>query len=349
MSEMKYDGREAMNRETSDPSAYKGVWVLAELKNGNPAETAYELLGGGRQLADCLQVPLGALLFGDGVAAAADSLIAHGADLVYLVEDPALAVFNDEVYTLAAAQLVEAYKPEILLISASAYGRSLAPRLATRLKTGLAADCTQLAIDPEQKILLQTRPVYSGSLLATIVCPERRPQMATVRPRSMKPLPADAARTGQVVRPAVSLPEHQRTRIVDVVVDLAEQISLNEAEVIVAGGRGMGEAKNFALLAELAGVLNGAVAASRAVVDAGWIAYSQQVGQTGKTVAPKLYFACGISGADQHLAGMSSSDIIVAINKDPEAPIFKVATYGIVGDVLEVVPALIRELRSRQS
>jgi electron transfer flavoprotein alpha subunit len=342
-------GREAMNLESAAAAACKGVWVLAELKNGSPLETTYELLGAGRPLADTLNTPLTALLFGDGVAAAADLLIARGADTVYVVEDPALAVFNDEVYTAVAAQLVEAGRPEILLISASAYGRSLAPRLATRLNTGLAADCTQLTIDPEQMILLQTRPVYSGSLLAAVVCPERRPQMATVRPRAMKALPADPGRTGQVVRPAVTLPERRQTRVVDVVVDLAEKISLNEAEVIVAGGRGLGEAKNFALLAELADVLNGAVGASRAVVDSGWIAYSQQVGQTGKTVAPRLYLACGISGADQHLAGMSSSDIIIAINKDPEAPIFKMATYGIVGDVLEVVPALIRELRSRQS
>ena len=239
------------------------------------------------------------------------------------------------------------YKPEIILIGATTYGRSLAPRVSSRLNTGLTADCTGLEIDPETRNLMQTRPAFGGNLMATIICPNHRPQMSTVRPKVMKPMEPDASRTGSVIRPEVNIPVDLKVKVLDVVQTLCEKVNLTEADIIVSGGRGMGDPKNFTLIEQLAAVLGGAVGASRATVDAGWIDYSHQVGQTGKTVGPKVYFACGISGAIQHLAGMSSSDVIIAINKNPDAPIFKVATFGIVGNALEVLPELIREFKAR--
>jgi electron transfer flavoprotein alpha subunit len=244
-------------------------------------------------------------------------------------------------------QLVEKYKPEIVLIGATTYGRSLAPRVASRLNTGLTADCTGLEIDPEKKILLQTRPAFGGNLMATIICPNHRPQMSTVRPKVMKPLEPDFSRSGEIIQPNVVIPENLKVKVLDVVQTVCETVSLSEADIIVSGGRGLGDAKNYALVEELARVLGGAAGASRAIVDAGWVDYSHQVGQTGKTVGPKVYFACGISGAVQHLAGMSSSDIIIAINKNPDAPIFKIATFGIVGDVREILPELIKQFKER--
>jgi electron transfer flavoprotein alpha subunit len=244
-------------------------------------------------------------------------------------------------------QLIAKYKPEIVLMGATTYGRSLAPRVASRLNTGLTADCTRLDIDKEKRLLVQTRPAFGGNLMATIICPNHRPQMCTVRPKVMKPLEQDLSRIGEIIRPDITIPADVKVKIVDEVTTLCEKVNLLEADIIVAGGRGLGDPKNFALVKELADVLGGAVGASRAVVDAGWVEYSHQVGQTGKTVSPKVYFACGISGAVQHLAGMSSSDTIIAINKNPEAPIFNIATYGIVGDALEVLPALIAEFKKR--
>jgi electron transfer flavoprotein alpha subunit len=330
-----------------DLSAYKGVWVFGEQSGGVPAGVALELLGEGRKLADQLHETLSAVLLGENMEAAARTLIAHGADNVYLVDDPSLKNFNDESYTDIFVQLIRQYKPEIILLGATTYGRSLAPRISSRINTGLTADCTKLEIDPEKKILRQTRPAFGGNLMATIICPNHRPQMSTVRPKVMKPLEEDESRTGEVIRPNVVLPTGLKTKVVEVVSELCEMVSLTEADIIVSGGRGIGNPKNFALIEELARTLGGAVGASRATVDAGWIEYSHQVGQTGKTVGPKVYFACGISGAVQHLAGMSSSDTIIAINKNPDAPIFNVATFGIVGDVLQVVPALIAEFKAR--
>jgi len=330
-----------------DLSAYKGVWVFGEQSGGVPAGVALELLGEGRKLADQLHETLSAVLLGENMEAAARTLIAHGADNVYLVDDPSLKNFNDESYTDIFVQLIRQYKPEIILLGATTYGRSLAPRISSRINTGLTADCTKLEIDPEKKILRQTRPAFGGNLMATIICPNHRPQMSTVRPKVMKPLEEDESRTGEVIRPNVVLPTGLKTKVVEVVSELCEMVSLTEADIIVSGGRGIGDPKNFALIEELARTLGGAVGASRATVDAGWIEYSHQVGQTGKTVGPKVYFACGISGAVQHLAGMSSSDTIIAINKNPDAPIFNVATFGIVGDVLQVVPALIAEFKAR--
>lgn len=331
----------------ADLSSYKGVWVFGEQKNGEPANVALELLGEGRKLAGQLNVELSAVLMGENIESAAKALISHGADKVYMVDHPSLVNFNDEAYADIFIQLISRYKPEILLMGATTYGRSLAPRVASRLNTGLTADCTGLEIDPEKKILMQTRPAFGGNLMATIICPNHRPQMSTVRPKVMKALPPDLSRNGEIIRPEIIIPEDVKIKVSDVVSTLAEMVNLTEADIIVSGGRGLGDPKNFALVEELARVLGGAVGASRATVDAGWIEYSHQVGQTGKTVGPKIYFACGISGAVQHLAGMSSSDTIIAINKNPEAPIFKVATFGIVGDVLEILPLLISEFKKR--
>jgi electron transfer flavoprotein alpha subunit len=332
---------------TYDLASYKGVWVFGEQKNGTPAGVALELLGEGRKLADQLNVSLSAVLMGDNVEATAKTLISYGADTVYLVDHTSLINFNDESYSDIFVQLINKYKPEIILMGASTYGRSLAPRVSSRINTGLTADCTGLEIDPEKKILMQTRPAFGGNLMATIICPNHRPQMSTVRPKVMKPLEPDSTRTGEIVKPDVLIPEDVQIKVKDVISNICEMVNLTEADIIVSGGRGLGDPKNFVIIEDLARVLGGAVGASRAAVDAGWIEYSHQVGQTGKTVGPKVYFACGISGAVQHLAGMSSSDTIIAINKNPEAPIFKVATFGIVGDVLEVVPAITAEFKKR--
>jgi len=260
-------------------------------------------------------------------------------------EHPALEQFNDDAFVDAFAALAGEQRPEILLCGGTVLGRSFFPRVAARLGTGLTADCTALEIDPESGILLQTRPAYGGNLLATIACPDRRPQMATVRPKVFPAGTAQAARAGEVViRRDWEGVIRSRTKVLEVLEEVVQTVNIADADVIVAGGRGMGSAENFRLLEELARALGGAVAASRAPVDAGWVPYARQVGQTGKTVCPKLYIACGISGQVQHLVGMQSADVIVAINKDPEAPIFSVATYGIVGDALEIVPLLIREL-----
>lgn len=332
---------------SSDLSSYKGVWVFGEQKDSVASPVVSELLGEGRKLADTLSVPLSVVLIGSDVEEQAQNLISYGADQVFLIEHESLKHYNDESYSELFVQLVKRYKPEIILMGATTYGRSLAPRVASRLNTGLTADCTGLEIDPGTRNLLQTRPAFGGNLMATIICPNHRPQMSTVRPKVMKAMEPDASRTGRVIRPDIRIPSDLKVKVLNVVQTLCEKVNLTEADIIVSGGRGMGDPKNFALVEELAGVLGGAVGASRATVDAGWVDYSHQVGQTGKTVGPKVYFACGISGAIQHLAGMSSSDVIIAINKNPDAPIFKVATFGIVGNVLEILPELTREFKAR--
>jgi electron transfer flavoprotein alpha subunit len=330
--------------DRKDKAEGKGVWVFAEQRAGNIAGVSLELLGAGRRLADVLCTQLSAVLFG-GSQADAHELIRWGADTVYLSADEGLRNFNDEPYASLLSELIGQHKPEIVLAGATAMGRSFLPRVAARLRTGLTADCTALDVDAESKDLLQVRPAFGGNIMATILCPHTRPQMATVRPRVMKRGEYDAARTGEIVN--VDAGELRiRARMIETVQEEPGQsVNLQEANVIVAGGRGVGGAKGFEVLSDLAQALGGCVAASRAAVDEGWIPYCHQVGQTGKTVGPKLYIACGISGAVQHLVGMQSSDIIVAINKNPEAPIFKVATYGIVGDVFEVVPMLTKRIK----
>jgi len=332
-------------QDSSHIPEYKGVWVFGEQRNGTPVSVVMELLGQGRKLADRIQVPLSVVLLCENGKEAANTLIAYGADIVYMVENPMLKHLNDEVYADVFVQLVNQYNPEIVLIGGTTYGRSLAPRVSSRLNTGLTADCTGLEIDMGKRLLLQTRPAFGGNIMASIVCPNHRPQMATVRPRVMKALPHDPSRIGEIIEPNVLMPKNIRTNVIEIVSAINETVNLLEADIIVSAGRGIGEAKNLEIIEELANVLGGAVGASRAIVDSGWIDYAHQIGQTGKTVSPKIYFACGVSGAIQHLAGMSSSDIIIAINSNPDAPIFKVATFGIVGDVLEVVPALTKEFK----
>jgi len=321
-----------------------GVWVFAEQRGGSIAGVSYELLGAGRRLAADLGAELSAVLFGE-VAGGPEELIGWGADRVYYCKDEILGNFNDEPYAKLLTRLIGEHRPEIVLAGATPVGRSFLPRVAARLHTGLTADCTSLEIDPESKDLLQVRPAFGGNIMATILCPHTRPQMATVRPRVMKKGEYDADRKGVIV-PVSSEGISSRTRVVETVKEVSEvAVNLHDANVIVAGGRGVGGDKGFAMLIELAEALEGSVAASRAAVDEGWIPYRHQVGQTGKTVGPTLYIACGISGAVQHVVGMQSSDIIVAINKNPEAPIFNVATYGIVGDVHEIVPMLTKKIK----
>jgi electron transfer flavoprotein alpha subunit len=333
------------HRENVPLDDFKGVWVVAEQRAGEIHGVSFELLGKGRELADTRGAPLAAVLLGSNVTGAGRQLIAHGADIVYVVDDPALEHYLDEPYANAVAALIEKYRPEIVLTGGTSVGRSLIPRVAIQVRTGLTADCTALDIDDQEGILLQTRPAFGGNILATIICPNHRPQMATVRHKVMTALEPDPAREGEVVEEKLPAELFETsTEFVEFVKDETSKVNIAEADIIVSGGRGLGGPENFGLLEGLANALGGAVGASRAAVDAGWIPYSHQVGQTGKTVQPNLYFACGISGAVQHLVGMQSSRIIVAINKDPDAPIFKVATYGIVGDVFEVLPALTKKL-----
>jgi electron transfer flavoprotein alpha subunit len=334
--------------EAGGLDAYRGVWVFAEQRDGEVAPVAFELLGAGRRLADELGTELSAVLFG-ATEKDAQELIRFGADRVYHADDPVFARFNDEPYSGLLCSLISSHKPEIVLAGATPIGRSFIPRVAARVRTGLTADCTSLSVDPETRNLLQVRPAFGGNIMATILCPGYRPQIATVRPRVMKRRERDEKRTGEVISVrAEGLAA--RTKVLDTIKEVSEvAVNLQEADVIVSGGRGLGDGKGFEMLAELAELLEGALGASRAAVDEGWIPYSHQVGQTGKTVCPRLYIACGISGAVQHLVGMQSSDIIVAINKNPEAPIFGVATYGIVGDVYEVVPALVRKIKEAKA
>jgi len=332
------------NVPAQDLDSYRGVWVFAENRNKMIAPVSYELLGAGRRLADTLKVELSAVLFG-GTAKDAEELIKRGADKVYFSDDPIFETFNDEPYAGLLAALVNTHKPEVLLAGATAIGRSFLPRVAAKLRSGLTADCTGLEIEAETRNLVQTRPAYGGNIMASILCPRTRPQMATVRPKVMKKGEYDPARKGEVIRvEAGGL--SSRTKVLESVKDISSgKVNLQEADVIISGGRGLKNPEGFKLLSELAALLNGAVGASRAAVDEGWIGYSHQVGQTGKTVCPKLYIACGISGAVQHLVGMQSSDYIIAINKNPEAPIFNVATYGLVGDLYEILPLLIKKLK----
>ncbi|MDA8433207.1 MAG: FAD-binding protein [Nitrospiraceae bacterium] len=332
---------EADKKEKEEGS---GVWVFAEQRDGEIAGVSFELLGAGRRLAEKLGCGVSAVFFG-GTATDAEELIRWGADKVYLCGDEMFRSFNDEPYANLLSELILRHKPEVVLAGATPIGRSFFPRVAAKLKTGLTADCTSLDIDGETKNLLQVRPAFGGNIMATILCPHTRPQMATVRPRVMKRGEYDGSRRGEIVKVGADN-VGSRTKVIETVREVSEMsVNLQEANIIIAGGRGVGGEKGFQLLYELAAAFGGCVGASRAAVDEGWIPYRHQVGQTGKTVGPKLYIACGISGAVQHLVGMQSSDIIVAINKNPDAPIFNVATYGIVGDLFEILPLLIKKIK----
>jgi len=323
---------------------YKDVMIFAEQKDGKNSSVSFELLGAGRRLADRVEAKLVAVLLGAD-RTEAEELIRWGADKVYCCSDKRLEKFNDDVYTDLVAKVIQENKPSMLLAGATPIGRSFIPRVAARLKTGLTADCTTLEIDDKTGNLLQVRPAFGGNIMATILCPDYRPQMATVRPRVMKKGEYDAARSGEIIDVSAD-GINSKTKVLESIKEVSElSVNLHETDVIVAGGRGTGGEKGFKLLEELADLMGGVVGASRAAIDEGWVGYSHQVGQTGKTVNPKVYFACGISGAVQHLVGMQSSDIIIAINKNPEAPIFNVATYGIVGDLFEILPALIKKIK----
>jgi electron transfer flavoprotein alpha subunit len=332
--------------EGTDLESYKGIWVFIEQKNSKIQSVSYELLGKAQDLSRKLDSQVSAVLIGDKMDGQLAEIAWRGADNIYLVQAPEVAHFQDEPYTNILIHLIQKYKPEIVLCGATAIGRSLISRVAARIKVGLTADCTGLDIEPEKKILLQTRPAFGGNIMATIISPNFRPQMATVRHKVMQPMEPDKRRKAKIIRETYG-PEvySSRTRLIDIAEEIESLVNLAEADIIVSGGRGMGGPENFKILEELARVLGAAVGASRAAVDSGWMPYSHQVGQTGRTVAPKIYFACGISGQIQHLVGMQSSKIIVAINKDPDAPIFKVATYGIVGDLLQIVPALSKKFK----
>ncbi|MDT8901996.1 FAD-binding protein [Anaeroselena agilis] len=332
--------------KTAADAAASGVWVFIEQRGGHIRNVSLELVGEGRKLADELGEELAGVVIGDVVADIAREVFAAGADKVYLVEHALLKDYNTDGYTAAFTALVEKHRPSVVLLGATNDGRDLGPRVAARVKTGLTADCTGLGIDPESRLVAWTRPAFGGNIMATIFCPDRRPQMGTVRPKVFKKPQPDYGRSGALVRESVALAEADvRTRLEDVIQVCTTSCNLEDAEIIVSGGRGLGTPEGFKLIQDLADALGGTVGASRAAVDAGWKPYPHQVGQTGKTVGPKVYFACGISGAIQHLAGMQTSDVIVAINKDPDAPIFKVAHYGIVGDLYEVIPAIIARLK----
>lgn len=334
-----------MNKEE-----FKGVWVYVEQTGGQARNVGYELLAEGRKLADAMGEELAGVIIGSKVASLAKEVFARGADKVYLVEGEEFAHYSTDAYTMTLTDLIHTYKPSVILMGATNDGRDLGPRVACRVGTGLTADCTSLGIDESTGLVAWTRPAFGGNIMATILCPDHRPQMGTVRPNVFKRSVPDYSRTGEVIPVSGKVKAADiRTALLEVIREGTATANLEEAEIIVSGGRGLSKPESFALIEELAGVLGGAVGASRAAVDAGWKPALYQVGQTGKTVGPKVYFACGISGAIQHVAGMSSSDIVIAINKDPDAPIFKIADYGIVGDVMEVIPALIDEIKKAKA
>lgn len=333
--------------QRQDINQYKDIWVFAEQRHGKLTPVVIELLGEGRKLADVKGIKLNAILLGHNVEHLAEELIAHGAETVYLAESELLENYRTDAYTKVIVDSVEKIKPEIVLIGATHIGRDLAPRLASRLDTGLTADCTKLEIDEEDGKIKQTRPAFGGNIMATIICPDSRPQMSTVRPGVMDKAERNDSNKGEIVILEFDLKESDiRTKILEIVKSANEKVSLTDANIIVSGGLGLKSAEGFKTIEELASAIGGVVGSSRAAVDAGWIDRSHQVGQTGVTVKPNLYIACGISGAIQHLAGMKDSDIIVAINKDPDAPIFKIADYGIVGDLYKVIPELIEAINA---
>ena len=336
---------------------YKGVYVFAQQIDNELSSIAFELLGKAKELAAPLNTEVTAVLIGSGVKGLVDQLAEYGADKVIVVDDPELKEYRTEPYAHALSSVINEYKPEIVLVGATAIGRDLGPRVSARVATGLTADCTVLEIGDfplnaipgqEQKHnqLLMTRPAFGGNTIATIACPDNRPQMATVRPGVMQKIDPIAGAKAEVIEynPGF-IPDNKYVEILDIVKELSDTVDIMDAKILVSGGRGVGSAENFKMLQDLADVIGGTVSCSRAVVDNGWLPKELQVGQTGKTVRPNVYFAIGISGAIQHTAGMEESDIIIAINKDDSAPIFDVADYGIVGDLNKIVPKLTEELK----
>ncbi len=330
---------------SAESGATGDIWVVTQQRDGQTRAASYALIGQARKLADACQARVAAVCLHDGVKDA-DQLAAFGADRVYMVGGPVPDGWNDDAYVKELSDLARRDRPGAILATSGALGSSVIPRVAMALGTSVAANCVSVDLDPQSQTLVHTRPAFGGSLMANVVFAGRRPQMATVRPHAYRKGQPDAARQAEMVRvdfdkAAVT----SRSQLLSVVQDLAGRVRLDEAEVIVCGGRGLGKAENFQIVAELAEVLGAALGTSRPPVDDGWVPYSQQVGQTGKTVSPRLYIACGVAGAPQHLAGMQTSEIIVAINEDPKAPIFEVATYGLVGDLFKIVPLLTSKLR----
>jgi len=333
-----------------DTSNYRGVWVFIEQHQGRIKPVSLELLSKAKELAQKLKQELVAVLAGDNVSHLIKELVSYGIHKIYLVENEVLKRYTTDAYTYVLVSLVSQYKPNILLIGATNMGRDLAPRIAARLRVGLTADCTDLDITQEG-YLLQTRPAFGGNIMAQILCKYTRPQMATVRPNVFKKsVTCSNSQSPEIIKMEAKLnPLSIRTKIIEVVKEVSEVANLEEADIIVSAGRGLGSPDNLYLVRDLAKILGAAVGGSRAIVDAGWLPHHQQVGQSGKTVAPELYIACGISGAIQHLVGMQTSKRVIAINKDPEAPIFKIATLGIVGDLFKVIPLLIEDLKKIKS
>jgi electron transfer flavoprotein alpha subunit len=327
---------------------YQGVYVFVQQVDGKVAGVSHELLGKGKELAQKMGTQVTAVLLGSGVAGLAGDLASYGADRIVLVDNPDLKLYSTWPYAYAMCSVIEKYKPAVVLYGATAIGRDLAPRVAARIRTGLTADCTKLDVaDDGTKNLQMTRPAFGGNIMATIICPDYRPQMATVRPGVMQKIKPVAGAKAPVEKLDVVIPESEKdVQILDVVRKESHKMDIQDAKVLVSGGRGMGKPENFKLLEGLAKALGGTVSSSRAAVDAGWVEKDLQVGQTGKTVRPNLYLACGISGAIQHLAGMEESDVILAINKDEGAPIFEVADYGVVGDALKIVPILTEKVKA---
>lgn len=346
---------------TQNMEQYKGVFIYAQQVDGEISPIAFELLGKAKDLAADLDTNVTAVLLGSGVKRLADQLAEYGADRVIVVDSPVLETYRTEPYTQALAAVINEYKPEIMLVGATAIGRDLGPRVSARVGTGLTADCTKLEIGDfplnplpgkEQKHnqLLMTRPAFGGNTIATIACPDNRPQMATVRPGVMQKIEPVAGAKAEVVEFSPELKENNcYVEILDVVKEVAEVANIQDAKILVSGGRGVGSKENFKLLEDLAQAIGGTVSCSRAVVDNGWMPKDLQVGQTGKTVRPNVYFAIGISGAIQHTAGMEESDVIIAINKDESAPIFDVADYGIVGDLNKIVPLITEAVKARKN
>ena len=329
----------------------RNVWVFIEVVRGKIKGVSLELLGQGRKMADDLGEKLVAIIPGNEIEDFAKMAIHYGADEAIVVDQKELKDYSTDGYTKAMCTLIKKYNPAVLLIGATNNGRDLGPRVSSRMQTGLTADCTEMGVDSETRLVKWTRPAFGGNLMATILCPDHRPQIGTVRPGVFKKPEEDTGRKGEIIHETVEFgPDEIRTRIVEVITEAGgADVNLEEAEIIVSGGRGVGGPEGFEVLKELADEIGAQIGASRAAVDSGWISSLHQVGQTGKSVGPKIYIACGISGAIQHVAGMSSSDVIIAINKDPDAPIFNIADYGIVGDLFEIIPELTKRIRSSKA
>ncbi|WP_137790881.1 electron transfer flavoprotein subunit alpha/FixB family protein [Bacillus sp. E(2018)] len=325
---------------------YSGIWVFIEVKDGEVVPVSLELLGAGKELADKRGTELAGVLIGENITHLSDMLFEYGADTVYVYDDTIFKNYRTESYMKALLECCQKYKPEVILYGATSTGKDLASAVATDLPTGLTADSTILDIEEDTGLLLASRPAFGGNIMATILCKKYRPQMATVRPKVMKALTPEPGRTGQLIEETASIKEEDiRTKVLEIVQFTTQKVRIDEADIVVAGGKGLGSEKGFQVIHDLAETLGGAVGASRDVVEAGWVEHHHQVGQTGLTVTPKIYFAIGISGAIQHIVGMQNSGLIIAINNDPEAPIFQSSHYGIVGDAFEIVPLLIQQFK----